>query len=240
MKQQRSEIDPIKYAMDRAYPFCEEQQLLLDTGRITEEEWFADHNKYFTSHYLAEKDPRGQSGHGGDEERYRYTQEMVLSSIHRSGTFIDVGCANGYLMEKLCAWLEGTQFTLEFSGLDISAELIDLARLRLPEWKDRLHVGNALYWTPIAKYDFACVRELDYVPKARRKAFFLHLANNYLAKGGRLILGPRTEERGKLEIESEVTRWGYPPSGSTCKPHQECDNLIRRLYWFDESVFTPQ
>lgn len=240
MKKQRSGIDPIKYAIDRAYPFCEEQQLLLDNERITEKEWFANHNKYFTSHYLAEKNPRGQSGHGGDEERYRYAQEMVLSAINRSGTFIDIGCANGYLIEKLDSWLEGTQLTLEFSGLDISVELVDLARSRLPLWKDRMYVENALYWTPIAKYDFACVKELDYVPKTRRKRFFLHLANNFLAGGGRLILGPQTEERGKPEIESEVTRWGYPPSGSTCKPHQEHDNLIRRLYWFDESVFCKQ
>ena len=84
------------------------------------------------------------------------------------------------------------------------------------------------------------VKELDYVPTTRRKKFSLHLANNFLAGGGRLILGPQTEERGKPEIENEVTRWGYPPSGSTCKPHQECDNLIRRLYWFDESAFFKQ
>jgi hypothetical protein len=34
------DIDPIKYAKNKAYPFGEAQQQALDEGRITEAEWF--------------------------------------------------------------------------------------------------------------------------------------------------------------------------------------------------------
>lgn len=33
-------VDPIRYAMKRAYAFVEAQQQALDEGRITEAEWF--------------------------------------------------------------------------------------------------------------------------------------------------------------------------------------------------------
>ena len=62
-------VDQLKASINGAYQFCEEQQQLLDAKAITESEWFENHKKYFTSHYLAAANPRGQSGHGGDETR---------------------------------------------------------------------------------------------------------------------------------------------------------------------------
>ena len=222
----------LKSAIDGAYSFQEEQQRLLDCGRITEDEWFTNLHTYLSSYYLAAGNPRGQSGHGGDEARYRYTQEMVLSALHKSGTFIDIGCANGYLLEKLVEWASARGVSIEVYGLDISAEMIQLARQRLPLWTDRFYVGNALFWTPPRRYDFVCVRELNYVPRDRRRQFFEHLVLHVVCTGGRLILGPRTEERNVPGIEDEVRTWGYPPTGLVEKPHQEHDRLVRRLFWF--------
>ncbi len=123
--------------------------------------------------------------------------------------------------------------TLGFYGLDISERMIALAKERLPHWKDRLYVGNALNWVPPMRFTYVCVKELDYVPKARRREFFTHLLDSYVEEGGRLILGPWTERRDEESIGEETTRWGYPPSGSTSKPHQEQPMLIRRVYWYD-------
>ena len=95
------DIDPIKCAKDRAYQFEEELQRALDEGEITEAEWFDKHEAFIAGVYVAADNPRAQSGHGGDEARYRYTRMMVLEAIHKSGSFLDVGCANGYLMESL-------------------------------------------------------------------------------------------------------------------------------------------
>jgi ubiquinone/menaquinone biosynthesis C-methylase UbiE len=82
---------------------------------------------------------------------------LVLEAIDRDGTFLDVGCANGYLMESLHRWLQGTGLTVEFYGLDISEGLLALAKARLPHWADRFFLGNALYWVPPAN-SFGLIR----------------------------------------------------------------------------------
>lgn len=215
------EIDPLKSAMNRSYAFCEQQQQLLDAGEITEGEWFANHEKHFADHYLSGVDPRSQSGYTGDEQRYAYTQTMILCAIHKSGTFIDIGCANGHLIQKLSEWLQNTGNTVTFYGLDISERLIGLAKRRLPNWTQRFTVGNALDWYPRATYDFVCVKELGYVPRQRRKQLLLHLFQDCVSEGGRLILGPLTEERSAEGVRAECEGWGYVPSGTIERPHQD-------------------
>jgi hypothetical protein len=59
-----------------------------------------------------------------------------------------VGCASGYLMETLVSWCHERGHTIEPYGLDISPELADLARCRLPHWAERIFTGNAIDWLP--------------------------------------------------------------------------------------------
>lgn len=226
-------VDPVSAAINGAYTFCDEQQAALDEGRITEEQWFENHRRFFSGIYLASDNPRGQSGHGGDEARYRYSQEMVLAAIDGDGAFLDVGCANGSLLEKLSEWTRGSGQALEYCGLDISPEMVALARRRLPRWADRFFIGNALDWLPDREYRFVCVRELSYVPRSRRRQLFLHLLYQVVAPGGRLILGPCTERIGAPGIREETSAWGFPPDGSCRKPHQDQAVLARNLYWYD-------
>jgi SAM-dependent methyltransferase len=228
------EVDRVKYAKNRAYRFVEEQQQALDEGRITETQWFENHRQFSTENYLSADNPRAQSGHGGGETVYRYTRMMVLEAIHKSGSFLDVGCANGYLMESLHRWLEGTGITVEFYGLDISDGLIELAGKRLPHWRDRFFIGNALHWIPDTEFGFVCTAELDYVPRDRRRDFLEHLFNDCVAQGGRLILGPSTEERDSRETEEMLNAWGLAPSGYCEKSHRQHRDLCKRMFWFDK------
>jgi SAM-dependent methyltransferase len=220
-------IDPIKYAKNRAYQFVEEQQQALDDGTITESEWFDIYNEFFTGHYLAADNPRSQSGHGGDEADYRYKRMMILEAINKSGTFLDVGCANGYLMESLQRWLQGSGLTVEVYGLDISEGLLALAKQRLPHWQDRFFLGNALYWAPDEKYDFVYLSGLEYVPEGRKQQLIDHLHNNYVRPGGRFIYGPATEERDSREVEETFNGWGYTPTGYCEKSYQSQPTLAR-------------
>ena len=229
------DVDPIKYAKNRAYPFVEEQQQALDEGRITEAEWFDIYNRFFTAAYLAADNPRAQSGHGGDEAAYRYTRMMVLEAIHKSGTFLDVGCANGYLMESLHKWLAGSGLTVAFYGLDISEGLLALAKRRLPQWRDRFFLGNALYWNPAEKYDLVYLSGLEYVPLGRQKELTDHLFDHYVACGGRLILGPTTEERESRALEEQLCAWGHEPSGYCEKSHLTHRGLAKKMFWFDKA-----
>jgi SAM-dependent methyltransferase len=224
----------IKAAIDGAYQFMEQQQSALDNNEITEQQWFNNRKEYITSHYLKADNPRAQSGHSGDEQRYRYTQGMILEAIYRNGKFIDIGCANGYLLEKIDQWLINLGIKLTFYGLDISTELLSIAKQRLPKLSNNLFLGNALYWNPPFQFDYVCIRELDYVPRDKRKCLFSHLYNNLLSDGGRLILGPYTEEIDKSIYLTIIQELGIFPTGYCIKSHQEYKELCRKLYWFDK------
>ncbi|RKN80572.1 class I SAM-dependent methyltransferase [Paenibacillus ginsengarvi] len=224
----------IKKIMNRAYQFVEEQQRALDEGKITEDQWYEIHKQFFTTSYLTSDSPRAQSGHSGDEYHYFHSHIMLLEAINNNGTFLDVGCANGYLLESLDKWIQSLgYYRLEFYGLDISEELIQLAKNRLPHWKQRLFTGNAFHWTPERKFDFVCVKELNYVPRDKQKAFFIHLIENYVEQGGRFMIGPYTEEIESSEMQDVLSSWGYPPTGFVQKSHQRHKNFSRKLLWLD-------
>ncbi|SDP26637.1 Methyltransferase domain-containing protein [Paenibacillus sp. yr247] len=224
-----------KRIIDRAYDFADEQQKALDEGAITEHEWYEMNKSYFTEHYLSADNPRSQSGHGGDEEQYFHNHFMLLDTITKNGSFIDVGCANGYLIESINKWINGMNtYQLDFYGLDISHDLIELAKTRLPNWKDKLYTGNAIEWVPEKKFDFVCVKELGYVPDKMKKTFFEHLYNNFVDEEGRLILGPYSEEKISRELEEQLSSWGYFPSGYIERSHNKSINIARIILYFNK------
>ena len=87
-----------------------------------------------TPAYLAADTPWEQSGKSGDECLWAYGRSLICDAIHRDGSFLDVGCANGFLMESVERWAAVRGRRIEPYGLDISPELADLARSRLPAW----------------------------------------------------------------------------------------------------------
>jgi hypothetical protein len=52
----------------------------------------------------------------------------------------------------------------------LAPALVELARSRLPQWADRILVGNALRWDPPRRFDFVRT-ELVYVPPERKRGF---------------------------------------------------------------------
>jgi SAM-dependent methyltransferase len=228
--------EEFKFARNRAYLFTEEQQKALDENRISEDQWFENHMQFTNRHYLAADNPRAQSGHSGGEGAYRFTRGMILEAIDRSGRFLDVGCANGYLLEKLQLWLEGSEVRVDFFGLEISPEMRDLAIKRNPRWRDRIFLGNALNWVPKTGFDMVCAAELSYVPLQREKELFVNLYERCLLPGGRLILGPATERGNVWDIEKKTRSWGYKISGYCEKSHHTHPDLCKRLLWFDKKT----
>lgn len=61
----------------------------------------------------------------------------ITEGIADDGTFLDVGCANGLLMESVAAWCAERGLDVEPYGVDISPALAELARRRLPQWVGR-------------------------------------------------------------------------------------------------------
>lgn len=215
--------------------YCDELSAALEDGRISEAQWYEERKKATAMAYLSRDNPRAQSGHGGDEARWRYTRvSMILEAIHRDGSFLDVGCANGYLVECLQKWVEGSGLNVEFYGVDISEELIALARKRLPDRSDRFSVANAVLWTPRRRFDFVHAHEISYAPRHLERAFLEHLLEAYLVPGGRLIIGPWAVGRDSPDLEERLSSWGHKPTGYLLKSQGDDAGLTRKMLWFDK------
>jgi hypothetical protein len=133
--------------------------------------------------YLEAGDPRGGSGFGGDEARWERARWPIVSAIDCDGTFLDVGCANGLLMESLATWAGEEGYSVEPYGLDLIGSLAALARQRLPHWSERVFVGNVMDWHAPFRFDFVCT-ELEYAPPRRRREMVERLLREYLSPGG--------------------------------------------------------
>lgn len=165
----------------------------------------------YEEHYLASDDPRRQSGFGGDEARWEAARRPIVRAIDRPGSFLDVGCANGYLLESLVRW---SPHPIEPYGLDFSALLVAVARARLSQWEDRFFVGDALEWEPESPQRFDFVRtELVYAPEERWRELVERLLSRVVAPGGRLIVCGYGSPRGveAHPVRRIVRGWGYEP-----------------------------
>ena len=92
--------------------------------------------------------PYQKSRRSSGAQRWEETRRLFVRAIHRSGDFLDVGCANGLLLETLVMWAREEGFTIRPYGIDLVPELVALARARFPDRKDCFEVANAFYWAP--------------------------------------------------------------------------------------------
>lgn len=185
--------------------------------------------------YLGADDPRGGSGFRGDEARWELARRPIASAVNRDGVFLDVGCANGLLMESLVAWGDEGGYKIEPYGLDLIPSLAILARRRLPQWSNRIFVGNVIGWEPPFRFDFVCTN-LEYVPHHRRYGMVERLLGDYLVPGGRLILtsyGSSRRPEPRAEQAGEILRgWGYEVAGES-EAVDANGVVITRVAWTD-------
>jgi hypothetical protein len=196
----------------------------LERGEIDEEGWHRAMADLVVPAYLAAETPWGQSGKSGDEALWEEARRHIADAIDRDGTFLDVGCASGYLMECIVRW---SAHRVEPYGLEIAPELAALARSRLPHWADRIFVGNALDWDPPQRFDFVRTG-LDYVPPARRRELVARL----LGFCDRLIIGSFNEEIEERALERAVASWGFEIAGRSEHRHRD-PRIMRRVFWLD-------
>lgn len=161
--------------------------------------------------YLSSDDPIRQSGFNGGRERWQAERSPILEAMRDDGDLLDVGCANGYLLESLVKWGGERGLALTPFGVDWSARLIALARQRLPQFAHHFFVANASVWTPPRRFQYV-YSVYDCVPRTSFAAFVDHLATNVTAPGGRLIVGAYgSRSRGKTpaEVDRMLIDSGY-------------------------------
>jgi SAM-dependent methyltransferase len=217
--------DPYAHLKDGAWREIADFNDRLAHGEINEEQWHAAMAQLVVPAYLAAQTAWGGSGKSGTYEDWEYSRSLIADAIDRDGSFLDVGCANGYLLECLVGW---TPHQLDVFGLDIAPELADLARRRLPAWADRFVVGNALTWDAGRHFTFARAN-LDAVPPHRRHDFVGHL----LGMTHRLIIGVFNEQTHERPTEDVIRSWGYAIAGRTERENRRKPGMAYRAIWID-------
>ncbi|HEY9294523.1 MAG TPA: class I SAM-dependent methyltransferase, partial [Microlunatus sp.] len=193
---------------------------LADRARreLTDEQATADLRRLLDPSYLRAESAEGGSGFGGTPQEWRAAREQLCDAIDRDGSFLDVGCANGLLMQSVVAWSAERGRRVEPYGIDHSPALVDRARQRLPQWSDRIWVGDAVRWSHPERLRFDVVAVLtDIVLPRRHPELIKHLLDRVVAPGGRLLLSGYGggSELGGAQV---LRRCGYPVDGETSLP----------------------
>ncbi len=165
--------------------------------------------------YLATDDPLLQSGFGGGPGRWRAEREPILAAVTEGGSFLDVGCANGFLLASLVGWARERGVALEPWGVDRSAELIALARARLPGEASHFFVADAWSWRPPRRFRYV-YSLLDVVPESHLRVYVARLLERAVEPGGVLVLGSygsRSRGVAPLDVADVLAGFGYSVAG---------------------------
>ena len=197
-------------------------------------EWFDSMRRDFKRSYLSSDNPWRQSGWGSTPERWRLAREVILSAVGRSGTFLDIGCANGLLLECLVAWAAERGITLEPHGIDLVPELVDLARKRIPAALPNLATANAFTWKPTRRYDYVHLL-LESAPPSHHRDFLRRILDLAVAREGRLIVsnyGSRSKNEAPIDVAVYLSGLGFAVAGSAAASERD-GFVLTRTAWVE-------
>lgn len=227
-------IDPtLERYKDRGWREIAAIDAALERGEIDEQGWHDAMAKLITPPYLAATSLYAQAGHGGDAMSWEASRGFVADALSRSGTFLDVGCASGVMMESVVQWGAVKNLIIEPYGLDIVAVFVERTRLRLPQWADRIYEGNVRTWTPPdGRFDYVLIRPV-YAPAQCRIEMVRHVLDSIVKPDGRLIVLAGSEEVQSVGFEGKLVQGGLKISGRVEILHTKDARLVRRLFWID-------
>lgn len=166
--------------------------------------------------YCSESDPIRQSGFSGGPRRWRAEREPILEAIEGDGDFLDVGCANGYLLECLVQWAQQRGYHLTPHGVDFGPRLIQMAKERFPHLGSNFHIGNAWEWQPPRRYRYV-YSPWDCVPEPYFGEYCRRLLDRMVERGGKLIIGmygSRSRKIRPINLGGLLARLGFAVQGT--------------------------
>jgi len=177
--------------------------------------WFDEVRQILETAYLQKENPWNQSGKSGSFEEWTRVRIPISECIEKSGTFLDIGCANGFLLECLLDWTGKKGAAIIPYGLDFSEKLVELAKRRLPDFRDNIFLGNGWNWEPPLKFDYVRT-ELCYVPQDLQKDFVSRLLDKFLVDDGKLLVAHYRSHREDLTkdwVDGYLIDMGFKVNG---------------------------
>jgi SAM-dependent methyltransferase len=175
-----------------------------------QKKWFSSLKSELEEAYLQNEEPWKQSGFSGPEDRWIKCRKPIADCVDKSGSFLDIGCANGYLVECILRWTAERNINIIPYGLDLSEKLIEMARQRLPEYKQNFYTGNGWLWNNPIRFHYVRT-EIVYVPEQLRRRYIERIIDTYLTDEGRLLLAEYRNSRDPVDLpwlEQTLTKWG--------------------------------
>lgn len=191
--------------------------MTTNSGVVKLPEEFLEGVATLEAQYLGSDDPMLQSGFDGGATRWKEERGPIIEAIDRDGTFMDVGCANGYLLESLSAWstLQKRWHLIPY-GVDLNAGLVVEAMKRWSGIADHFWVANAWEFAPPLKFDFV-YSTADCVPENFLAPYVARLLDRYVKPGGRLIIGhygSKAKRVRPVDIGEVLNDFGFPVAGT--------------------------
>src|SRR3990172_6019975 len=149
----------------------------------------------------------GSSFHSDDFLVWEVARKFISQAVTHSGTILDIGCGNGFLLRCLQEWQNFAVLSIENLDKLVSAGLPDKYDL--------------IYWNVWDNWDFDSDRHLE----------ILKDVMSHVRPGGRLILGLYyTESQYNLEKVNQLKSHGFPPDGMTKNSPDKWEIMC----WFDK------
>ena len=170
---------------------------------------------------------------GGTYERWVKRKKFISDAIKQSGTFLDIGCGNGFLIRCLQEW---SNFELIPFGVDIDKNYILKAKEMFPENANNFSVLDARNLVKLRqvglpdKYDSVYFSNIWTEGVANISKTMIQELLEHVNPGGRLIIGFYDEDsENNLRMLNLTEASGVKWSGS--KKNPSGTNLVA---WVDQ------
>lgn len=154
----------------------------------------------------------------------------MLDGVRGDGTFLDIGCANGLLMESVARWGAEDGWALERTA--------STSHPGWPTWPDGASLTgptasrSATRWGGCRRAGSTTSGPGSTTCRPGGHAYVGHLLSRVVARGGRLIVGSFNEESDADALATEVEAWGFRVAGYTRRPHRH-PRLVYKAFWLD-------
>ena len=185
--------------------------------------------------YVTQDTPLRQCGFSGNELRWKEQRSPIIQAIEGDGDLLNLGCANGYLLESLVHWAQLKDVFITPHGVDAGTKLIAFARARHNVVRTNFHVGNVWDWAPPRKYRYVYTStELvhqEYLPQ-----YLARVKHTMVEVGGRLIVGSYGSRRRNLppiDLKEIFDAIGWKITGMSSAPGDVSMPVVARYAWMN-------